>query len=192
MPGTGAPSRARVRRRGHRPHLRRPPRPDQAPRRAAARARPDPATRAAAAARRRRRRAAARSGGAWPTSSESTDRVRFLGYRRDLTAIAAAADVAVLSSANEGTPVSLIEAAAAGSPGGRDRRRRRRRRGYAGDRDPRPCRATPEAVADALVRLADRSRVCGPGMGAAASERALRRYSAARLSPTSTRSTASC
>ena len=31
------------------------------------------------------------------------DRVRFLGYRRDLTTIAAAADVAVLSSANEGT-----------------------------------------------------------------------------------------
>lgn len=42
--------------------------------------------------------------------------VSFLGYRRDLPRIAAAADFAVLSSDNEGTPVSLIEAAAAGLP----------------------------------------------------------------------------
>ena len=40
--------------------------------------------------------------------------VSFLGYRRDLTEIAAAADVAILSSDNEGTPVWLIEAGAAG------------------------------------------------------------------------------
>jgi glycosyltransferase involved in cell wall biosynthesis len=44
-------------------------------------------------------------------------RARFMGYRRDLASIFAAADVAALSSANEGTPVSLIEAAAAGVPG---------------------------------------------------------------------------
>ncbi len=44
------------------------------------------------------------------------DSVRFLGYRRDLPRIAAASDAAVLSSDNEGTPVSLIEAAAAGRP----------------------------------------------------------------------------
>lgn len=42
--------------------------------------------------------------------------VFFLGYRRELRPIFAAADVAVLSSDNEGTPVSLIEAAAAGLP----------------------------------------------------------------------------
>jgi glycosyltransferase involved in cell wall biosynthesis len=42
--------------------------------------------------------------------------VHFLGYRRNLPRIAAAADLAVLSSDNEGTPVSLIEAAAAGTP----------------------------------------------------------------------------
>jgi glycosyltransferase involved in cell wall biosynthesis len=42
--------------------------------------------------------------------------VRFLGYRRELRPIFAAADIAVLSSDNEGTPVSLIEAAAAGLP----------------------------------------------------------------------------
>jgi glycosyltransferase involved in cell wall biosynthesis len=44
------------------------------------------------------------------------DFVRFLGYRRDLGAIAAASDAALLSSDNEGTPVALIEAAAAGRP----------------------------------------------------------------------------
>jgi glycosyltransferase involved in cell wall biosynthesis len=42
--------------------------------------------------------------------------VRFLGFRRDVPAILAGSDVAVLSSDNEGTPVSLIEAAAAGRP----------------------------------------------------------------------------
>jgi glycosyltransferase involved in cell wall biosynthesis len=42
--------------------------------------------------------------------------VRFLGYRRELRPLFAAADIAVLSSDNEGTPVSLIEAAAAGLP----------------------------------------------------------------------------
>jgi glycosyltransferase involved in cell wall biosynthesis len=44
------------------------------------------------------------------------DAVRFLGYRSDVDAILAAGDMAVLSSANEGTPVALIEAAAAGLP----------------------------------------------------------------------------
>jgi glycosyltransferase involved in cell wall biosynthesis len=44
------------------------------------------------------------------------DSVHFLGYRRELGPIFAAADLAVLSSSNEGTPVSLIEAAAAGLP----------------------------------------------------------------------------
>lgn len=41
------------------------------------------------------------------------DRVTFLGFRMDLDAIQAATDIAVLSSDNEGTPVALIEAAAA-------------------------------------------------------------------------------
>lgn len=41
---------------------------------------------------------------------------RFLGYRADMPAVAAGSDLAVLSSDNEGTPVSLIEAAAAGRP----------------------------------------------------------------------------
>jgi glycosyltransferase involved in cell wall biosynthesis len=42
--------------------------------------------------------------------------VRFLGYRPDMPAVAAGSDLALLSSDNEGTPVSLIEAAAAGRP----------------------------------------------------------------------------
>lgn len=42
--------------------------------------------------------------------------VIFLGYRRELRPLFAAADIAVLSSDNEGTPVSLIEAGAAGIP----------------------------------------------------------------------------
>jgi len=44
------------------------------------------------------------------------DRAWFAGYRGDMVAVAAAADIAVLSSDNEGTPVWLIEAAAAGKP----------------------------------------------------------------------------
>lgn len=44
------------------------------------------------------------------------DRVSFLGFRYDLASIAAATDIAVLSSDNEGTPVALIEAAAAARP----------------------------------------------------------------------------
>ena len=41
---------------------------------------------------------------------------RFVGYRADVETVLSAADLAVLSSANEGTPVALIEAAAAGLP----------------------------------------------------------------------------
>jgi glycosyltransferase involved in cell wall biosynthesis len=44
------------------------------------------------------------------------EQVCFAGYRAEMVAVTAAADIAVLSSDNEGTPVSLIEAAAAGKP----------------------------------------------------------------------------
>jgi glycosyltransferase involved in cell wall biosynthesis len=42
--------------------------------------------------------------------------VAFVGYRPDMPRVAAASDIALLTSDNEGTPVSLIEAAAAGTP----------------------------------------------------------------------------
>jgi glycosyltransferase involved in cell wall biosynthesis len=42
--------------------------------------------------------------------------VRFLGWRSDVEVVYAAADLAVLTSDNEGMPVSLIEAALCGVP----------------------------------------------------------------------------
>lgn len=42
--------------------------------------------------------------------------VRFLGWRRDMPSVYRALDVVVLTSLNEGTPVTLIEAMAAGRP----------------------------------------------------------------------------
>lgn len=44
------------------------------------------------------------------------DGVRFLGWREDLPSVYASMDVFALTSANEGTPVALIEAMAAGVP----------------------------------------------------------------------------
>ena len=46
-----------------------------------------------------------------------SDRVRLLGWRKDLATIYAATDVFLLTSRNEGTPVALIEAMASGTPG---------------------------------------------------------------------------
>jgi glycosyltransferase involved in cell wall biosynthesis len=46
-----------------------------------------------------------------------SDRVQFLGWQRDVSAIYAASDVVVVTSRNEGTPVALIEGMAAGVPG---------------------------------------------------------------------------
>ena len=54
---------------------------------------------------------------AYAASLGLTDRVRMLGWRRDLATIYAATDVFLLTSRNEGTPVALIEAMASGVPG---------------------------------------------------------------------------
>src|SRR5262245_15617285 len=54
---------------------------------------------------------------AYSASLGIADRVRFLGWRRDLTTIYGATDVFLLTSRNEGTPVALIEAMASGVPG---------------------------------------------------------------------------
>ncbi len=108
-----------------------------------------------------------------------TESVEFLGYRRDLPAIAAATDIAVLTSANEGTPVSLIEASAAGRPA------------VATDVGGVADVVTPQtgvlvepgnvdALAGAIGELAqDRARC--ERLGAAARAHALGRYSAERL-----------
>jgi len=54
---------------------------------------------------------------AYAAGLKIADRVRFLGWRRDLANIYAATDVFLLTSRNEGTPVALIEAMASGVPG---------------------------------------------------------------------------
>jgi glycosyltransferase involved in cell wall biosynthesis len=105
--------------------------------------------------------------------------VRFLGYRRELRPFFAAADVAVLSSDNEGTPVSLIEAAAAGLPAvatdvGGVREVVGEETGMLVPRGDAP------ALASALVRMAgDAGR--RRDFGQAARRRAVGRYGAERL-----------
>ena len=50
------------------------------------------------------------------TRSGAPPNVRFLGWRGDVETVHAAADVALLTSDNEGMPVSLLEAALCGTP----------------------------------------------------------------------------
>ncbi len=108
------------------------------------------------------------------------DAAAFLGFRDDIAEIAAATDLAVLSSDNEGTPVALIEAAAAGVPAlatavG----------GVAdivldGQTGLLVAPGDVEGLAAALVRAAgDRAGL--RRMGAAAREHVASRYGAARL-----------
>ncbi|MDX6683009.1 MAG: hypothetical protein QOG94_3048 [Solirubrobacteraceae bacterium] len=53
---------------------------------------------------------------ATPIAPELADRLVWAGFRRDMPDVCFASDVVVLTSDNEGTPVSLIEAQAAGVP----------------------------------------------------------------------------
>jgi glycosyltransferase involved in cell wall biosynthesis len=105
--------------------------------------------------------------------------VTFVGYRRDTPAIAAATDAAVLSSDNEGTGISLIEAAAAGRPA------------VATDVGGIPEVVTPdscilvppndeEALASAIAALASDSEL-RQRMGQHAQEHVVGRYSPKRL-----------
>jgi glycosyltransferase involved in cell wall biosynthesis len=108
------------------------------------------------------------------------DTVTFVGYMQDVTGVAAASDIATLSSNTEGTPVALIEAAAAGRPAVATAV------GGVADivLDGSTGLLVPEgddaALAAALGKLVDdptlRSR-----MGAAAREHVLGRYSSSRL-----------
>ena len=54
---------------------------------------------------------------AYAAAQGIADRVKMMGWRRDLPTIYAATDVFLLTSRNEGTPVALIEAMASGVPG---------------------------------------------------------------------------
>lgn len=105
--------------------------------------------------------------------------VSFLGYMLDVAPVLAATDVAVLSSDNEGTPVSLIEAAAAGLPavatavGGVPDV-------VTADGGVIVPRADADAFGVAIVRLA-RDPELRTSMGARAREHALARFSSERL-----------
>jgi glycosyltransferase involved in cell wall biosynthesis len=105
--------------------------------------------------------------------------VRFLGFREDLSSILAGSDMAVLSSDNEGTPVALIEAAAAGRPavatavgGVADI--------VADSTGILVASGDVPALADALLRLA-RDRDARERMGLAAREHVCERFAAGRL-----------
>jgi glycosyltransferase involved in cell wall biosynthesis len=107
------------------------------------------------------------------------DRVRFLGWRRDVETVYAAADLVVLTSDNEGTPVSLIEAATVGCPAVATDIGSVREvvdDGKTGVLVPRDS----HALAAAINRLLD-DRPLLTGMRTAATDRALRLYSRDRL-----------
>lgn len=109
-----------------------------------------------------------------------SERVRFLGWRRDLVNVYGATDVFVLTSRNEGTPVALIEAMAAGVPGvstavgGVPDVITGKEVGRVVDR------ATPEAIAAAIEELVT-SPETRRTIGARARESVLGRYSHERL-----------
>jgi glycosyltransferase involved in cell wall biosynthesis len=107
------------------------------------------------------------------------DRVTFTGYMTDVTTVAAATDIAVLSSDDEGTPVSLIEAGAAAVPavatavGGNGEV-------VAADAGILVPPREPEAFAAALHRLAS-DRALRERMGRRARDHVCKRFQADRL-----------
>jgi glycosyltransferase involved in cell wall biosynthesis len=104
-------------------------------------------------------------------------RVRFLGWRADLERIYCASDVVTLTSRNEGSPVALIEAMAAGRPVVSTRVSDLVRHGDTGllaDID------DATGLATEFVRLA-RDPGLAARLGASAREYVLARYDASRL-----------
>lgn len=108
------------------------------------------------------------------------DRCRFLGFRADVARLYAALDVLALTSLNEGSPVSVIEAMAAGcavvatAVGGVPDVVRAEETGLLV-----PAR-DPEAVAGAMVRLLDAPELRAR-LGREAAEAVYPRYDVARL-----------
>jgi glycosyltransferase involved in cell wall biosynthesis len=107
------------------------------------------------------------------------DGVRFLGYLRDSSIAAAAADIAILASDNEGTPVALIEAAAAGRPAVATDVGGVREVVVPGAGILVPAR-DPDALADALMPLVVEPETRAR-MGARARDHVTRSYSVERL-----------
>jgi glycosyltransferase involved in cell wall biosynthesis len=108
-------------------------------------------------------------------------RVTFLGRRTDLPDVLAAADAAVLSSRWEGSPLSIMEAMAAGRPvvasavGGIPELVRNGEDGFL------VPPADPAAMADAMCRLCDCAAADLAAMGRAAAERAGERFGLAAM-----------
>jgi glycosyltransferase involved in cell wall biosynthesis len=106
-------------------------------------------------------------------------RTRLLGWYPDVAAVYAACDLVLLTSDNEGMPLSLIETAAAGRPSVTTRVGSAPEvvvdgvTGYVCDLD-------DGALAAAVVRLADDARL-REAMGSAARDDAVRRFSRARM-----------
>ena len=107
------------------------------------------------------------------------ERARLLGWYPDVAAVYAACDLVLLTSDNEGMPLSLIEAAAAGRPSVTTRVGSAPEvvvdgvTGYVCDLD-------DGALAAAVLRLADDARL-REAMGSAARDDAVRRFSRARM-----------
>ena len=107
----------------------------------------------------------------------ASEAVLWLGWRRDLPRLSAALDLVALTSHDEGTPVALLEALAAGTPvlaravGGVAEVL-----AGAGAGATLPVEAGPEAWGKAMVREAD-----GEALDAEVRNHVTRRYSVARL-----------
>ncbi|MDQ4144430.1 MAG: glycosyltransferase [Actinomycetota bacterium] len=107
------------------------------------------------------------------------DRVHFLGWRRDVETVYAASDVIVLTSDNEGMPVSLIEASWVGTPAVTTDAGSAREVVLDGETGLVTSASVPDiAAATARILLDSELRA---RMGRAAAQHAARRFGAERL-----------